>query len=422
VEDGGRAGVIEEGIFECALGKILRAGANHSTSKRLQAFVQAGAGVEGKPDTNFFTPIVKREPPRTTVVFDTYWKFAAERQAIFFRRLCGEQEPWTDDAILQRHKFTNAYRASDRVSQFLIRHVIYRENSNQASATNLNDPEEIFFRILLFKIFNRISTWQTLESELGEISLAEYSFERYDNLFSGVRKGGKPIFSSAYIMPSGSSSFGYPDKHRNYLKLLELMIEDGVPERLNALKTMQEAFEVIRSYPTMGDFLAYQFVTDLNYSPLTDFSETEFVMPGPGARDGIAKCFFDLQGRSEADAIRWVTERQNEEFAQRGVSFQNLWGRPLQLIDCQNLFCEVDKYSRVAHPEIQGLSGRTRIKQLFQPTSSKIAPWYPPKWGLNGKIEKAVSIKNSTLNGNNERARLQSGPADSLISTLRTAD
>ena len=41
----------------------------------------------------------------------------------------------------------------------------------------------------------------------------------------------------------------------------------------------------------VGDFLAYQFITDINYSTLTDFSEMEFTVPGPGARDGIHKCF-----------------------------------------------------------------------------------------------------------------------------------
>src|SRR5258707_9985183 len=40
--------------------------------------------------------------------------------------------------------------------------------------------------------------------------------------------------------------------------------------------------------------------------------------------------------------------------------------RRLQLIDCQNLFCEVDKYARVAHPNIAGRTGRTRIKQKFR--------------------------------------------------------
>ena len=39
-------------------------------------------------------------------------------------------------------------------------------------------------------------------------------------------------------------------------------------------------------YPTIGDFLAYQYITDLNYSTLTNFTEMEFVVPGPGAKHG----------------------------------------------------------------------------------------------------------------------------------------
>jgi hypothetical protein len=254
----------------------------------------------------------------------------------------------------------------------------------------LDEPDEVFFRVLLFKIFNRISTWRALEAEFGEVCFADYNFDRYATFFSELRKRGERIFSPAYIMPSGSSSFGFADKHRNYLKLLERMIEDGVPWRLTELKTMKEAFDLLLSYPTMGKFLAYQFVTDLNYSTLTNFSEMEFVMPGPGALDGIAKCFTNLDDWEPGEAIQWVAERQEQEFSKRGIEFQSLWGRPLQLIDCQNLFCEVDKYARVAHPTIKGISGRTRIKQLFQPQEEQTTYWYPPKWGINDKIPAPV--------------------------------
>src|SRR5712675_2396071 len=64
-----------------------------------------------------------------TPVFFAYWKFATERQNIFFRRLQGGMsQSYTSDPILLQYKFTNAYRASDRVSQYLIRHVIYRDD------------------------------------------------------------------------------------------------------------------------------------------------------------------------------------------------------------------------------------------------------------------------------------------------------
>ena len=57
------------------------------------------------------------------------------------------------------------------------------------------------------------------------------------------------------------------------------------------------------------------------------------------------------------------------------------------MIDCQNLFCETDKYARVAHPDIRGLNDRIRIKQQYINRGlKKIDYFYPPKWGINDKI------------------------------------
>ena len=67
------------------------------------------------------------------------------------------------------------------------------------------------------------------------------------------------------------------------------------------------------------------------------------------------------------------------------------WGRRLQLIDCQNIFCEVDKYTRVSNPEIAGLFKRTRIKRRFSPNPEKLDVWFPPKWKLNQKISEWIS-------------------------------
>ncbi len=325
--------------------------------------------------------ITSLSPACPTVVYDTFWRFATERQAVFFRKLEGEPPPWTEDPIIARYKFTNAYRASDRVSQYLIRHVIY--DGDPA-------PEEVFFRTILFKLFNKIETWELLSAELGSITFKDFSYDRYDRTLTRAMAAKSPIYSAAYIMPSGKNSFGHREKHRNHLRLLEMLMRDEVVYRIADASSMKEAFEILRSYPTIGDFLAYQYVTDLNYSELCDFSEMEFVVAGPGAKDGLRKCFSHLGGLTESDMIRLVTERQELELEQRELEFRPLWGRPLQLIDCQNLFCEVSKYARVAHPSVRGTSERRRIKQQYRPTSQAIAFQYPPKWGINRLVPDGV--------------------------------
>jgi hypothetical protein len=200
---------------------------------------------------------------------------------------------------------------------------------------------------------------------------------------------GHRIYSAAYIMPSAGNVFGHKFKHQNHLRMLERLIHERYPSRLVDSKTMADAYMLLRSAPSIGPFLAYQYATDLNYSPLTDFAEDEFVVAGPGAVDGVHKCFVGASEVSSVDIIRYMWEHQDKHFADQGIQFPSLWGRRLQLIDCQNLFCEISKYARVAFPDYAGVAGRTRIKQKFQSSGALLAPWYPPKWDINSLIANA---------------------------------
>jgi 5-hmdU DNA kinase-like protein len=159
-------------------------------------------------------------------------------------------------------------------------------------------------------------------------------------------------------------------------------MRDHTPRRVERARSLRGVFEILRAFPSLGDFLAFQFTIDLNYSEMIDFSEMEFVIAGPGARDGIGKCFKDTDGLADSDVIRAVADLAETEFERLGLYFQTLWGRRLHLIDCQNVFCEVDKYARVVHPEFEGRSGRRRIKQKFSPRLDPLPQWYPPKWRL----------------------------------------
>lgn len=305
-------------------------------------------------------------------VFDTYWRFAAARQAIYVRRLEGSTPPWTDDPILRDHRFTNAYRAADRVSQFLIGDVIYAGDS----PCHVHD---VVFRILLFKLFNRIDTWSALERALGEISWSSFDFTRYGEALDEAAREG-PVYSAAYVMPP--PRLGERSKRLNHLRLLERMMRDGLAVFIEERPGLERVYERLLAYPSIGRFLAFQFTIDLNYSDAMEASEDEFVVAGPGACDGIVKCLGEAARGIESDVIRHMADTQESHFARLGLDFPGLFGRRLQLIDCQNLFCEVDKYARVAHPSVPGVSGRTRIKQKFRPLAEPLRAVFPPKWRL----------------------------------------
>jgi hypothetical protein len=309
-----------------------------------------------------------------TVVFDTYWRFAAERLAIFYRRYSDPRGPWTSDPILRTYRFTNTYRAADRVSQYLIREVQAREDRPQTA-------REIFFRTIMFKIFNCIETWEALEERLGPLEWRRIDLAKVDRTLEHLRSHGRKIYSAAYIMPS--PALGHARKHSNHIALIAQMIGDRLPERVHKAPSLRSVYDLIVRYPGIGPFLAFQYTIDLNYSAILDFEEADLVIAGPGALDGISKCFADTGSRSAEDVIYWVTEQQEIEFKRRGLAFAGLFGRRLQPIDCQNLFCEISKYARVAHPEVSGTANRTRIKQSYHPSNRPApVPQFPERWRL----------------------------------------
>jgi hypothetical protein len=293
---------------------------------------------------------------------------------MYYRRLRGEPSPWTSDPVLKKYRFTNTYRAADRVSQYLIRQVQYHPERPQT-------PPELFFRTLLFKIFNKIETWEALERAHGPLVWKGVDLNGIDRTLSGLRERGFRIYSAAYIMPA--PAFGAVRKHTNHLKLIESMMANRLADRLRQAPDLGSVYERILQYPGLGRFLAFQYAIDLNYSELLDFSEDDFVIAGPGAIDGISKCFVSTGTMTPEEIIRWVTDRQEQELSARGISFPGLFGRRLHLIDCQNLFCEISKYARVVHPEIPGVANRQKIKQSYKRDYRPIPePMLPPRWRL----------------------------------------
>ncbi len=288
------------------------------------------------------------------------------------RRVLADPPPPETDPVLATYRFTNAYRAADRVSQYLIRHVLYAGDPT---------PTETFFRCILFKLFNKIETWEHLCSQFGPPTADTFDPDRYALALDRLIDSGTTVYSAAYIMPC--PPFGQPRKHGNHLRLLDLMLRTDVPERIQDARSLQQVYGVLKDLPSIGPFLAFQFAIDLNYSTMLDFSEMDFIVAGPGARHGIRKCFADTAGLDDADLIRAVSDLSDGEFERHGLRFRDLWGRRLQLIDYQNLFCEVDKYARVAHPTAPGPSKRTRIKQRYVPDPRPLPQWYPPKWHLD---------------------------------------
>ena len=328
-------------------------------------------------------------PEHQTVVYDAYWRFAAERQRIFFNRLKGiSQEYWTDDIILKEYKFTNAYRASDRVSQYLINNVIYTDKYD------VNNSPDTVFRILLFKIFNRISTWENLDFLVNGISLEKFTNEGvlFHDAFQSMQNKGKPLYSNAYLMGSPSGEFARKERWQGHLSVLSDIMKNKLGEiyrcstneplndewRHKHFYNLERLYKVLLSCNSFGSFLAFQFANDLLY--YLGRPVKPFVVAGPGAKSGIKKVFGNKHNVPDEVIIMEMWEKQEDEFERLELDFKKIGKWKLEPIDIQNLFCEIDKYSRIKYPHIEGIGDRTVIKNKFQPNLDRIPGQYPPFW------------------------------------------
>lgn len=317
--------------------------------------------------------LVRRSVPTPRPgVYDLYWSFASRRHAAFEARLAGAPWPWTPDPILQAFKFCNVFRAIDRVSQYLIREIAY-------GADPQTTPLDRVFQIVAFRTFSNIRTWRETIAELGEAPRIEHLRSgAFGHALDQVKTRTGGLYTGAFIL-CANKAFGFDEKHRNHVALFRHMfIERACAERVTTAESLDALVTLLQSFPLMGPFMAYQTAIDINYSALTDFAENDYVQAGPGALRGLRKAFLSLGDYSASDVILWMVERQVREFDRLGLKFNGLFGRPLHAVDCQGLFCELDKYCREAVPELT--SARSRIKARFRPSTESMPIYLPPKW------------------------------------------
>jgi 5-hmdU DNA kinase-like protein len=307
---------------------------------------------------------------RPTTGFDTLWAWVKERHAIYIARRERKPAPWTSDPVLSQYKFTNIYRELDRESQACIRIA--------NSGPSLENFAEQFFRTILFKTFSLDATWQLLTAGLGqEPRLNNFDLERYCSILSTSTTR---IYSNAYYgaYPQRDSEWRAigltreKSAEKYHLRVVQMMIEQGIPAKAAAADSLDQIAGLLQSFPRLGDFKSGQFALDLNYGLHLRLPVGNFVIAGPGARNGIDRCF-SAHGQRYDEVIRLVCQYQDEcSLAAIGSEVPRLQDRAPAPMTVQNWFCEISKYLRGYSKNKYSVPAGT-IKHLPEPV---LPPWW----------------------------------------------
>ena len=277
---------------------------------------------------------------------DRYCYWQTERESIRIKKESAVlSPPWTDDPILQEFKFCQVFREDDRTTRWFRTHI--REP--------MRNEEDVLMATIIFRWFNLIETGRTL---IDHDLLRKWNSKK---AIYEITKHPKWI-TGAYIIktPNGMDKVtGVAECVSHIWKARESILSRLHENLVKGESSLEATWLILRDYPYMGPFMAYEVVTDLRHTYLLENANDimTWANAGPGAMRGLNR----LTGRPldySRKSHPWCKEMQDlfkqvKKILAPSIIFRN--GANYEMREIEGGLCEFDKYSRIHKGE-----GRTR--------------------------------------------------------------
>ncbi len=158
--------------------------------------------------------------------------------------------------------------------------------------------DDVVFRVVLFNLFTRIETYQTLERELGPLTWAGYRDhrEKFDVVLRDIEKSGEAMYTGAFQKPA--PKLGKGSNWENHLHLLDVLMRKD-PNLVYAIKNCEFLVDVYDWINCLPGMETLRRTSCYWISPTPDWEGRAwrgsihriFVVAGVGAVKGIELCF-----------------------------------------------------------------------------------------------------------------------------------
>lgn len=288
------------------------------------------------------------------------YEYIVGRYTIHLNRDYYKREVYQDveNPVFQEYKFTNVRREHDRTTKWLI--------DNISNNENISYTDKIY-KSIIFRLYNRIETAELIELSREDFFVSDVFMNRELNWIAKCydrfkqMKDGYRIYTNAY--KTGGTNTGlqsmFPDDPRYMcpLLLIDKLIKEDFVSKLDSCNSQLEVFNLLHSIKGIGKFIAYQLYVDLTYIKEFPFSETEFVISGPGTHYGIELLLKDktnFSGMTDNEIVFWLRDNIHKEFDRLNLEWDlnNLMvdcdtdDRQLTVMSWENILCEFQKYVR----------------------------------------------------------------------------
>lgn len=301
---------------------------------------------------------------------DFFW-YARERQNILLRRRAGEPRPWTEDWVLHHHRFCNIFREDDAVTTWFREHV----------RGPMSKSPDVLLATVVFRWFNRITSGEAIFNQIADyrasgraITAWEWYLETgsTEEIKTALLKhiGPKgPFVTGAYIIKTPE---GYT-KLNGVLQCLEWFWQDAhQPSKYPYIAggqlsynwraaavtmggtqwSLEDTWGWLRKFRYLGDFMAYEIVTDLRHTDL--LSSAPDIMTWANAGPGAVRGLHRIHGRPYHTGMpkhQSLAEMQTILGLSRHPDHWPAEWQPWEMRDVEHTLCEYDKWQRAHNNE-----------------------------------------------------------------------
>jgi len=263
-----------------------------------------------------------------------YW--INERHKIYTKRFLNKKpKPWTEDKILQQYKFTNVYRQLDKGTIALDSMLgKWFNNPTPLKDMDLDDAIDIAFNIIWYRMFN----WYEHAKTIGFVSHKKHAHVL--ETLTALKRENKRIYTGAYMISAAGRLNSLMGKVYATFIAAEEVAEMG--EKFISFvyynQTLEAIWEYLKELPMVGEFVAYEIVSDFRHTPLLSGASDKLTWAniGPGAVRGLKRLSLAVAQSSMQHLLSI-----SPEYLEPHVNI------PFEMREIEHSLCEFDKYMRI---------------------------------------------------------------------------
>jgi hypothetical protein len=271
--------------------------------------------------------------------YQPLWTWVCEREAIRVNKAAGDPQPWTSDEILSTYRFCNVRREDDRVTVWI------RQNIRDRFAGHPN----LWLMLCIARQINWPETLQEAIEGWGSWPDRDgFDPKCLAAVLNARQANGKKVYTGAYMISAPATKGA--DKQ---LYIADAVIGDLWRRRsdiawyLNRVPSLRKTHELIMRSNGWGQFMAYQAVVDMRFTPILRHAgdALTWAAAGPGTIRGLNR----LHGRPVTFALKQDQALKEMRAIYERVEIET--GVAMDFSDVPNILCETDKYLRVRNGE-----------------------------------------------------------------------